>query len=96
MADGPFLKTDPYIPEYLDEDWIAQATEALKCPATETVLTSVRSPMSSRRFLSNLLHAHQFTTYRIDRVPLYELVRCGLDVPESGGAPYTGLPATGP
>jgi arabinofuranosyltransferase len=29
-------------------------------------------------------------------VPLYELVRCGLDVPEPSGTPYTGMPATGP
>ena len=35
-------------------------------------------------------------SYRIDRVPLYELDRCGLDVPESTGHPYTGMPATGP
>ena len=50
-------------------------------PATEAMLTSVRAPMGLRRFLSNLVHAHEFTKYRIDRVPLYELVRCGLDVP---------------
>ena len=52
--------------------------------------------MGPRRFLSNLLHAYQFTQYRIDRVPLYELERCGLDVPEPKGEPYTGMPATGP
>jgi len=52
--------------------------------------------MSPRRFASNLLDAYGFTTYRIDRVPEYELIRCGLDEPESGGTPYTGLPATGP
>jgi arabinofuranosyltransferase len=49
-----------------------------------------------RRFFSNLLHAPEFTSYRIDRVPLYELVRCGLDVPAPSGTPYTGMPATGP
>jgi arabinofuranosyltransferase len=96
VADGPFLKERPYIPPYLDEDWIVQAEAALKCPATEAVLNSVRAPMSPRRFLSNLLHAYEFTKYRIDRVPLYELIRCGLDTPESKSTPYTGLPATGP
>ena len=96
VAEGPFLKTPPFIPAYLDQDWIAQAEVALKCPATDAVLTSVRSPMGPRRFFSNLVHAFQFTQYRIDRVPLYELVRCGLDVPESTGTPYTGMPATGP
>ncbi len=96
VAEGPFLKTYPYIPTYLDEDWIAQAEAALKCPATDAMLNSVRGPMGPRRFLSNLVHAFEFTEYRIDRVPLYELVRCGLEVPASKAAPYTGLPATGP
>ena len=50
VADGPFLKTRPYLPPYLDEDWIAQAAEALKCPATEDVLDSVRGPLGLREF----------------------------------------------
>jgi arabinofuranosyltransferase len=56
----------------------------------------VRGPMGLRRFASNLIHAPQLTSYRIDRVPMYELVRCGLALPEPTGAPYTGMPATGP
>jgi arabinofuranosyltransferase len=96
IAEGPFLKIPPYIPAYVDQDWVAQAEAALKCPATEAMLTSVRGEMGPRRFMSNLLHAFEFTKYRIDRVPLYELQRCGLEVPEPIGAPYTGLPATGP
>ncbi len=96
VAEGPFLKTRPFIPAYLDEDWVAQAEAALKCPATDAMLNAVRGPMGPRRFLSNLLHAYQLTQYRIDRVPLYELERCGLEVPPSTGEPYTGMPATGP
>jgi arabinofuranosyltransferase len=96
VAEGPFLKTHPFVPQYLDEDWIAQAEAALKCPATDAVLTSIRGPMGPRRFLSNVAHAYQFTQYRIDRVPLYELVRCGLAVPEPVNPPYTGMPAAGP
>ena len=38
VAEGPFLKTPPFIPPYLDEDWIAQAEAALKCPATDAML----------------------------------------------------------
>ncbi len=91
IAEGPFF----VVPPYLDPAWTEQARAALKCPATDAVLTSIRSPMSVRRFLSNLVHSYQFTRYRIDRVPRYELIRCGLDVPELG-PPYTGLPATGP
>ncbi|WP_442930985.1 flagellar motor control protein ZomB [Mycolicibacterium sp. 050232] len=96
VAEGPFLKTKPYVPQYLDEEWIAQAEAALACPATESMLNSVRGEMSPRRFLSNLAHAYEFTKYRIDRVPLYDLKRCGLPVPEPKKPPYTGMPATGP
>ena len=92
IAEGPFVG----VPPYLDPAWVAQAKAALQCPATVAVLNSARAPMSARRFTSNLLHAYQFTKYRIDRVPRYDLIRCGLDVPEWGGAPYTGLPASGP
>jgi arabinofuranosyltransferase len=96
VAEGPFLKEYPFIPPYLNDDWVAQAEVALKCPATEAMLNSVRAPMGARRFLSNFLHAWQFTQYRINRVPRYELERCGLQPPPPKGAPYTGLPATGP
>ena len=96
VAEGPFLKTEDYLPSYLDEKWVAQAEAALKCPATEAVLTSVRAPMGPRRFLSNLTHAYQLTQYRIDRVPMYDLIRCGLPIPEGTVPPYEGMPATGP
>jgi len=96
VAEGPWLKEHPYLPPYLDEDWVAQAQEALNCPATDAVLTSIRAPLTVRRFLSNLVHAPEFTSYRIDRVPRYELIRCGLSEPTPRGTPYTGLPATGP
>lgn len=96
VAEGPYLKTRPFIPEYLDEDWVAQAEVALQCPATDVKLNSVRGELTPRLFLSNLAHAWEFTRYRIDRVPRYELLRCGLEVPPPTEAPYTGLPATGP
>ncbi len=92
IAEGPFIG----VPGYLDAAWIEQARAALKCPATQSMLSSVRAPMGPRRFLSNLMHSVQFTRYRIDRVPRYELIRCGLAVPETGVPPYSGLPATGP
>jgi arabinofuranosyltransferase len=96
IADGPWVKWYPGVPGYLDAQWVAQAEKALQCPDTQAMLNSVRGPMSVHRFVSNLLHSYRYTRYRIDRVPLYELIRCGLDVPESGSPPYTGLPATGP
>jgi arabinofuranosyltransferase len=96
IADGPWVKWYPGVPGYLDAQWVAQAEKALQCPATKAMLNSVRGPMGVHRFVSNLLHSYQYTKYRIDRVPLYELARCGLDVPESGGPAYAGLPASGP
>ncbi|OCB36419.1 hypothetical protein A5676_21400 [Mycobacterium malmoense] len=82
IADGPWIKVYPGIPGYLDAQWVAEAVAALKCPETEAVLSSVRAPMTPHRFLSNFLHSYEFTKYRIDRVPRYELARCGLPVPE--------------
>jgi arabinofuranosyltransferase len=96
VAEGPWLKERPYIPPYLDEGWIKEAGVALKCGPTEVMLTSIRGPMGFHRFMSNVVHALEFTRYRIDRVPRFELLRCGLDEPDLGGTPYTGLPATGP
>jgi arabinofuranosyltransferase len=96
IADGPWVKWYPGVPGYLDPQWVAQAGAALQCPATQAMLNSVRGPMGVHRFISNLLHSYEFTKYRIDRVPRYELIRCGMVVPESGRAPYTGLPAAGP
>ncbi len=83
IAEGPWVTKPPYIPGYLDENWIVQAQAALKCPETQTLLSSVRAPMTLHRFFSNVVHAYEFTKYRIDRVPLYELARCGLPVPEA-------------
>jgi arabinofuranosyltransferase len=96
IAEGPWVKWYPGVPRYLDAQWVAQAEAALRCPATQSMLSSVRAPMGLHRFVSNFLHSYEFTKYRIDRVPRYELIRCGLAVPESGGVPYTGLPAAGP
>ncbi|MBS9535193.1 hypothetical protein KIH27_16520 [Mycobacterium sp. M1] len=100
VADGPWVKWYPIIPGYLDQDWITQAENALRCPDTAAVLNSVRAPMGPHRFLSNVLHAASFTRYRIDRVPRDELIRCGLDIPEPtgrpSGAPYAGTSPTGP
>ena len=96
VAEGPWLTERPYIPPYLDEEWIRAAQVALTCPQTKARLDAIRSPLTLRRFLSNVRHAPAFTGYRIDRVPRYELARCGLDEPAPTSPPYTGLPATGP
>ncbi len=87
IADGPWVKVYPGIPGYLDEQWVAEAVAALRCPETQAVLSSVRAPMTVHRFVSNLVHSFEFTRYQIDRVPRYELARCGLPVPEEAPPP---------
>jgi arabinofuranosyltransferase len=87
IADGPWVKLPPGIPGYLDAQWIAEAVAALQCPDTKAMLSSVRAPMTPHRFLSNLVNSFQFTRYRIDRVPRYELARCGLPVPAEAPPP---------
>ncbi len=87
VADGPWVKWYPGIPGYLDQAWVAQAAAALKCPETQAVLNSVRAPMGLHRFVSNFVNSFKFTQYEIDRVPLYELARCGLPVPDVPSAP---------
>ena len=96
VAEGPWLKERPWIPEYLDEGWIKEAQVALNCPETEAMLQSIREPMTRPRFIGNLHRALEFTRYRMDRVPKYDLARCGLPQPPAETPPYTGLPATGP
>jgi arabinofuranosyltransferase len=96
VAEGPWLKERPWIPEYLDEGWIEQAQVALGCPGTVEMLTSIREPMTRPRFIGNVNRALEFTRYRIDRVPRYELLRCSLPEPAAEKPPYTGFPATGP
>ncbi len=87
IADGPWVKLPPGIPGYLDAQWVAEAVAALQCPDTKAVLSSVRAPMTPHRFLSNLVNSFQFTRYRIDRVPRYELARCGLPLPAEAPPP---------
>jgi arabinofuranosyltransferase len=87
IADGPWVKLPPGIPGYLDPQWVAEAVSALQCPETKAVLSSVRAPMTPHRFLSNLVNSFEFTKYRIDRVPRYELARCGLPIPEEAPPP---------
>jgi arabinofuranosyltransferase len=52
--------------------------------------------MTRPRFIGNVNRALEFTRYRIDRVPRYELLRCSLPEPAAEKPPYTGFPATGP
>ncbi|MEV0249914.1 flagellar motor control protein ZomB [Nocardia sp. NPDC050712] len=78
IVEAGMVDVKPWMPWYLDEKWVAQARTALSCPATEALLISYRDPFTFERFKHNVLHSLTFAKYRIDRVPKYEIERCGL------------------
>ena len=61
VAEGPWLKERPYVPQYLDEGWIREAAPRCSVRPPEAMLDSIRKPLGVRRFLSNVLHAADFT-----------------------------------
>ena len=71
----------PLLPGYLDPDWVRQSREALKCKPTQDLIASFEAPMSFSRFRNNIRQSFAFNSYRINRVPLYELQRCRLPIP---------------
>ncbi|MGW0250748.1 flagellar motor control protein ZomB [Nocardia goodfellowii] len=78
IVEAGMVDVKPWMPWYLDEKWVAQARTAMSCPATEALLISYRDPLTWDRFKHNLLHSLTFAKYRMDRVPKYEIERCGL------------------
>ena len=97
VAEGPFLQERPFIPPYLDEDWIAQAKAALKCPETDAMLDvdpradgapAVRCRTCCTRGSSPSTGS---TACRATSWPDADWSR-----PPPKAPPYTGLPATGP
>lgn len=83
VADAGMVGLHPWIPPFMDERWVADARTALTCPATQDLLTSYRSELTWARFKQNLRRSFEFADYRIDRVPAYEIQRCGLGDPQS-------------
>ncbi|KAA8891033.1 hypothetical protein F3087_05375 [Nocardia colli] len=87
IVDTGMVDRKPWMPWYLDEKWVTQARTAMSCPATEALQISYRDPLTFERFRHNLKHALTFAKYRIDRVPKYEIERCGLVDPFPKPAP---------
>ncbi|EME19735.1 flagellar motor control protein ZomB [Rhodococcus triatomae] len=81
VADTGMVAVHPWLPWYLDEDWVAQAQVALTCPDTQELLASSRGELTRPLFIRNLKRAFDYAGYRIDRVPAYEIERCGLEMP---------------
>lgn len=83
VADAGMVGLHPWIPPFMDERWVADARTALTCPATQDLLASYRSELTWARFKQNVRRSFEFADYRIDRVPAYEIQRCGLGEPLS-------------
>ncbi|MFI5714990.1 flagellar motor control protein ZomB [Nocardia sp. NPDC051750] len=78
IVETGMVDRKPWLPWYMDEDWVKQAHVAMSCPQTHALMLSYKGPLTFERFKHNLLHAFDFASYRIDRVPEYEIQRCGL------------------
>nr|WP_245649563.1 flagellar motor control protein ZomB [Nocardia shimofusensis] len=78
IVDAGMVDQKPWMPWFLDEKWVTQARTALSCEDTHALLVSTRDPLTFERFRHNLRNALDFAKYRIDRVPKYEIARCGL------------------
>ncbi|MFC4606116.1 flagellar motor control protein ZomB [Rhodococcus kronopolitis] len=81
IADTGMVDVHPWLPSYLDENWVRQAQVALTCPETSELLESYRSELTRPLFVRNLKNALDYAGYRFDRVPAYEIERCGLTPP---------------
>ena len=69
-------------PRWIDVNWVNQAQVALQCPATQALIDSYSAPLTLERRWSNVVNAFSFAEYRINRIPAYEVQRCGLPMPE--------------
>ena len=81
VADSGMVDVHPWLPGYLDEDWVAMAKTALTCPETREMIDSSSAELTWQLFKRNLRNAVEYASYRIERVPEYELQRCDLPMP---------------
>ncbi|TJZ73661.1 hypothetical protein FCG67_23880 [Rhodococcus oryzae] len=81
VADTGMVDIHPWLPWYMDEEWVADAKVALTCPETQEVLASSRGELTRQLFIRNFKRAFDYAKYRFDRVPAYELQRCNLVPP---------------
>lgn len=85
VADSGVVDVYPWLPGYIDEEWVAMAKVALTCPETQEVLASSSAELTWPLFKRNLRKAFEYASYRIERVPEYEIQRCDLPMPPPRG-----------
>lgn len=81
LADAGVVENPNNYPEWVDPDWIEQAKVALTCPATMELRASYTEPLTLERRKENVVNAFSYAQYRINRIPAYEVQRCGLPMP---------------
>ncbi|WP_237341615.1 flagellar motor control protein ZomB [Williamsia soli] len=81
VAESGAYARYPVLPPFVSADGVRQAQVALTCKPTEDLIASYSAPWTFARFKHNLRQAAGFTSYRINRVPEYELERCKLPIP---------------
>lgn len=82
LAQTGVVRDPVNFPRWVDVNWINQAETALQCPATQALIESYAGPLTAELRWSNLVNAFSFAEYRINRIPAYEVQRCGLPMPE--------------
>lgn len=81
VADLGLVGEHPFLPWYMDEDWVTQARAALTCADTQELIASYRAPLTRDLFVRNIKRSLFYAGYRFDRVPEYELQRCDIEPP---------------
>lgn len=82
IVDTGMVEEHPWLPQFLDEDWLVQAKATLGCQGIQDLLISYRSDLTFARFVQNVKHAFDFAAFRFDRVPKYALEECGIPIPD--------------
>ncbi|NLE80600.1 MAG: hypothetical protein GX610_13640, partial [Rhodococcus sp.] len=81
VVDTGMVDRHPWLPFFMDEEWVDEARVAIGCPQTQELLASYRSDLTWARFRANLLNSLELASYRFERVPEYEIQRCDLVPP---------------
>ena len=81
VADAGVVSNPHNYPYWIDPDWVEQAKVALTCPATVELRKSYADPLTPERRAENLRNAFSYAQYRINRIPAYEVQRCGMPMP---------------
>ena len=82
LAQTGVVEDPVNFPRWVDVNWVRQSEVALTCPATQELIESYAGPLTPERRVTNLVNAFSFAEYRINRIPAYEVQRCGLPMPE--------------